>query len=282
MGYIYKITNTVNGKLYIGKTKYTVESRYSQHCFEVDRNIIKYPLYSAMRKYGKDKFVVEIIEKIDDENTLNEREKYWISYYDTYIKHGKGYNCTLGGEGNATINSNQIFKLWDLGLSIQEISAITEHDRSNIRKILQSYNNYSVEKALKRGCTYQARSLLNPIDQYDIYGNYLRTFSSEKEASQKIGISYKSLNQAVNGKTKTAGGFQWRKHNDNNNQVNIITSTYCNKQIYQIDKNTNQIIALYKNAADASRLTNISSACIRNVCHNKNKTAGGYIWKYVE
>ena len=281
MGYIYKITNTVNNKKYIGKTKYTVKSRYRRHCYEAKRNVIEYPLYSAMRKYGIDKFIVETIEEINNDDLLNEREKYWIQYYDTYIKHGKGYNCTLGGEGNTTIDLNKIYELWDLGLSVQEISNITEHNRSNIRKILQSYNNYSVEVALNRGRVYQTRALFNPVDQYDIYGNYIQTFISEKEASQITGISYKSLNQAIIGKSKTAGGFQWKKHDDDN-QLSTVQNLYCNKSIYQIDKNTNQIIATYKNAAEASRATNISSICIRNVCHNKSQTAGGYIWKYVE
>ena len=72
MGYIYKISNTVNNKVYIGQTVFSTEERWKQHIsasfdtgFRGD-NL----LYRAMRKYGRDKFHIETIEKalalIDD------------------------------------------------------------------------------------------------------------------------------------------------------------------------------------------------------------------------
>ena len=80
-GFIYKIFNSINDKIYIGKTLSTIEKRFAEH----QRDALKpeennRPLYRAMRKYGPENFFVELIETAPLEN-LSEREKYWIDYY---------------------------------------------------------------------------------------------------------------------------------------------------------------------------------------------------------
>lgn len=94
MGYIYKITNKLNGKAYIGKTQRTVWTRWKEHL--KSREKLDLPIYRALNKYGPDSFTVEELERCDDE-LLDEREIYWIKYYGTYGE--KGYNATGGGEG---------------------------------------------------------------------------------------------------------------------------------------------------------------------------------------
>ena len=60
MAYIYKITNTINGKMYIGKTELTIEKRFQQHCKDSQRDkMSNRPLYKAMRKYGVEFFSIE-------------------------------------------------------------------------------------------------------------------------------------------------------------------------------------------------------------------------------
>ena len=99
MGYIYKITNDINDKVYIGKTEFDIEKRFQEHCRDAlkDRNE-KRPLYNAMNKYGIEHFKIEEIEQCND---IENREKYWIEYYDSY---NNGYNATLGGDGKTLIN----------------------------------------------------------------------------------------------------------------------------------------------------------------------------------
>ncbi len=94
MGYIYKITNKVNNKAYIGQTIKTVEKRFQQHKNNSNKPYFsQIVLYKAFNKYGIQNFKCETIEEIPNEQ-LDEREKYWIEYYDTYFN---GYNSTLGG-----------------------------------------------------------------------------------------------------------------------------------------------------------------------------------------
>ena len=102
---IYKITNLINNKCYIGRSK-NIQERWNEHCRESslpqtiwDRNARGEQTYfhKALRKYGKEAFSFEIIEQCLEEE-LNEREIYWIAYYDSTDPE-KGYNTTKGGDG---------------------------------------------------------------------------------------------------------------------------------------------------------------------------------------
>lgn len=103
MGYIYKITNIINGKLYIGQTRKTIEERFKAHIKNARRHVNRY-LYDAMNKYGYDNFVPSLIEECDD-ILLDEREIYWIQLYNTTDKN-IGYNMTSGGGGGDTWTNN--------------------------------------------------------------------------------------------------------------------------------------------------------------------------------
>jgi group I intron endonuclease len=94
---IYKITNTQNGKVYVGKTESTLIFRIRKHCMEVRKGTNRY-LYDAIRHYGWDIFSVEIIETCSSKEELNEREIYWITVLKSNDK-SFGYNMTEGGDG---------------------------------------------------------------------------------------------------------------------------------------------------------------------------------------
>lgn len=98
MNTIYKITNDINDKVYIGQTTRPLLVRWKEHCRNGKRAYRKYPLYLAMFKYGVEHFKIHLIEKVDDSN-VDEREKYWIKYYQSYTN---GYNATQGGKGYRT------------------------------------------------------------------------------------------------------------------------------------------------------------------------------------
>lgn len=93
---IYKIENLLNGKIYIGQS-IQIEKRFEQHkktaYARKDRNYNNL-IYKAIRKYGLENFAFEIIEEVPDNQDLDEREIYWISYYNSYKN---GYNMTPGG-----------------------------------------------------------------------------------------------------------------------------------------------------------------------------------------
>lgn len=97
-GVIYKITNTVNGKMYVGKTEVGVAVRWSQHRCAAKSIDSRYHLHLSMRKYGVDSFSMTILEDGIPVEFLAQKEVEWIAKLGT-IDPKVGYNQTYGGEG---------------------------------------------------------------------------------------------------------------------------------------------------------------------------------------
>ena len=84
-GTIYKIENTINGSVYIGKTIHTLELRLKQHIRDAFNNNKKRTVLGrAIRKYGKDSFTIQVIVEGVPKLFLNAFERYWIYYYNSY------------------------------------------------------------------------------------------------------------------------------------------------------------------------------------------------------
>jgi group I intron endonuclease len=96
MGFIYKIQNKENNKIYIGKTVNTIHERWMEHLLDA-KNGDEALLHKAIRKYGEDSFYVDEVEKCSGD-ALNEREQHYIQIFHSHCKEG-GYNMTFGGEG---------------------------------------------------------------------------------------------------------------------------------------------------------------------------------------
>ena len=143
-GSIYIIHNSINDKKYIGQTTRTIEVRWKEHLQESQNLDCHYAIYNAMRKYGIENFWVEELEKCETKD-LDEREKYWIAYYNSYEN---GYNSTLGGRDTELYkwDYEQIKKLYDEYRSARKVAKIIGCDHSTIDNIINKMNwpRYSV------------------------------------------------------------------------------------------------------------------------------------------
>lgn len=97
---IYKVTNTINKKVYIGKTTKLLKERKKTH-YKISRTSIKTKLYCALRKYEENVFVWEEIARCNNEDDLNDLEIFFIKKFDSFKN---GYNMTYGGDGGDTIS----------------------------------------------------------------------------------------------------------------------------------------------------------------------------------
>ena len=135
MGYIYKITNTLNNKVYIGQTIKTVQKRFTQHKNNSNKEYFsQIVLYKAFNKYGIENFICEEIEEVPNDK-LDEREKYWIEYYDSYFN---GYNSTLGGRTTQLYNwdTDDIIEKYMILKSARAVAKEIGCDHSTIDRIL--------------------------------------------------------------------------------------------------------------------------------------------------
>lgn len=204
MGYIYVIKNHINSKKYVGKTTRTVEIRFKEHLNNIyERNNC---LYLAMRKYGKENFYAEELEKCDNE-ILDIREKYWIEYFDTYKQ---GYNETLGGEGMPLINYDERLKEYlNQNLSIRDISKITGISTNSISAY---YNTiFSKEEIKNKANKIIGSKNSTIIEQYDLNGNFIKEYPSLKSIPN---ICHRNISDVLNRRRRSAGGFLWKKKND--------------------------------------------------------------------
>lgn len=93
-GKIYKYTNLINGKTYIGQTKQSLEQRDYKHITQLNDNTY---FHRAIKKYGRENFSLELVEDNIPLDLLNEKEIYYIDYFQSFYTTGKGYNLTQGG-----------------------------------------------------------------------------------------------------------------------------------------------------------------------------------------
>lgn len=101
--YLYKITNRINGKAYIGVTKREPNERWRQHKSTYMRLIYrnsKHALCHALKKYGVDNFDFQVLATADSMEELKELEKNAIQMFNTFASTGYGYNLSLGGDGS--------------------------------------------------------------------------------------------------------------------------------------------------------------------------------------
>lgn len=97
---VYRIVNKINNKVYIGITSRNINMRYEEHISRARCGQRKSRLYDAVRKYGKENFILSEIDKTDSEDAVRKLETKYINIYDSY---NSGYNCNLGGCGHLHI-----------------------------------------------------------------------------------------------------------------------------------------------------------------------------------
>lgn len=121
MFYIYCYTNNFNNKKYVGQTTYPARRRGEHRYAAFTEDSPEYNLlfHRKLREYGEENFTFEILEEIDTTNTnyVDGREQFWIEQKESYVKTGKGYNLTLGGQSKGrhkTLTPEQFQEVIDL------------------------------------------------------------------------------------------------------------------------------------------------------------------------
>ena len=210
MAYIYKIVNDINNKVYIGQTKGSLESRFKGHCYAVFDNNKQFPLYLAMRKYGAEHFSIKLVEECLEEE-LNEKEKYWIEYYNSYFN---GYNASLGGDCSNIVKTVPIKMFSNEGVFLQDFNSIKECALF----LLQKENKVVNEKDIK---TYSQSISIVSLGKRKRFHNYF--FIRENGPDKDF---YLTVTKKVTPKIKDV-----KKNKRHYNKRTISYCAICGKQI---------------------------------------------------
>ena len=219
---IYKITNKINNKCYIGQSV-DIQQRWSKHLSAFNgEHTPDYKIYRAFEKYGLQNFTFEVIEECEQQH-LDEREIYWIEFYNSFAE---GYNMSLGGRACNGTNDKKVYQYSLDGALIGEYKSAHEAARAlniqftNICKVCRGER----KTAGGFGWSYEKKEIEEPIQtitkhntavlQYDKSGNFITEYKSAREAQKQTGISNTTIGLVCKGKGKTAGGFVWKYKND--------------------------------------------------------------------
>ena len=216
---IYKITNKINGKVYIGQTVRSLKRRWFEHCLVNKTGC--FSLHRAIVKYGKENFSIEQIDHAHSREELDAKEIYWIKYYDS-MNHNKGYNLRSGGntceftdEVKKRISKSHIgLKHSDetkLKMSItrkgKKRGCFSEEWKKNMS---ESHKGYKRTLNSKRKQSDSIKCDKNPRRKQIICVETGEIFTCMKLASKAKKINVHNISSVCTGKRQVAGGYHWR------------------------------------------------------------------------
>lgn len=268
---IYKITNTINNKKYIGQTIREPKERWQEHKKKANNNTDNTPLARAIRKYGWDNFTTEVIDTANSQQEADEKEKYWIKYYKTCIQEfGReaGYNITPGGGGVIRTTEEQkelMFKLWHEKYNLTEISNLLKIDRHTIRRYLKEMGVPDSDFLESKTNHYKV------IYEYNKQGDLLNIFYSLKELMEAHpSFSSTSVRKVLNHEFSFAYNLIFLYEDELDKLTEHIIK--CNKKhsgrIKAIYLPTGQE-TIYKSMREAERQTGIARQTIRRYIRNE-------------
>lgn len=292
---IYKITNKINGKTYIGQSV-NIKQRWAEHKANLRNNKHENPyLQNAWNKYGENNFTFKVIEECE-QSELDDKEIYWISEYCSYkdFENSKGYNMTIGGGGTRKIHKvsqydleGHFIKEWDNGLIASQITGINAgsiygsciHRLSYADNYIWLYSDEITDSLLIKRLQ---RIKCTKVLQYDKEGNFIKEWDSLNQIVNELG--YNPV-QCVNHTTYSCHGYIFKYKND----PLIITKEYCtkvkninknirNKPFFQVNSK-GEIIKRYNSLREAVT-DGWNERMVNECCRELRNNYKGYIWIY--
>ncbi len=192
-GIIYKVTNSINGKVYIGQTTMTLRNRWRLHCHV---NSTCSTLKKAIEKHGKDAFNVELVDSADNRKELNEKEKAWIQKEKSIAPNG--YNVDEGG--------------YYIEYSEESRRRMSEHHADVKGKNNPMYGaKHSIESCRliseKLSGKYTGKNSFNHRAVINLDTNEM--FDTATDAAKAYGVTVSTLTKTCRGVQKQTAGCRW-------------------------------------------------------------------------
>lgn len=187
---VYKITNKLNNKVYIGITSKGISARWKDHLWNAEHGC-PFKLHNAIRKYGKENFAIELIDYCNSWNELTKKEKYYIAQYKSN-EDEFGYNLTEGGDGTfGRLHSEETKEKIRQKAIGREVSEETRRKLSEAGKV----RTEGREKYWSSGEV--GKRARKPILQYTKEGRFIKEFEGVNIAAKEIGVNATTIISAL-------------------------------------------------------------------------------------
>lgn len=301
---VYKVTNLINGKIYIGYTTKTINWRWAEHCkVAYNQNSTDYNgiFKRAIRKYGKENFKIEEIERCKNLDELKTRECFWIKKLNSYAfdSNGWGYNSTLGGDGVHGYGTIPVVKLDIIsGEIIEEYPSMTLAIVDNARGVNECCNNPLKEHSVNGYCFFRKsyieglskQEIIDKVHQryphlvyqLDLEGNFIQLFKNAQSAAEVVNGSLGNIINCCLNKRRTAYGYQWVYQKDIETRIGKVPRERLSTNIpivqYGLDGSK---IKEWPSSLEAERNGLALGSKITSCCKGKAQSAGGFQWRYL-
>lgn len=187
---IYKATNLVNSKIYIGQTVNSLKYRQEQHWREANCKVRKnVHFHNALLKYSLDKFSFEIIDEASTIQEMNEKEQFWIAHYHS-TNSSYGYNKDSGGKSGGFKSKDTKMKIgittkekWSKPESAQKCEKGWQKElkAGGVFVNLEGSNSYALTVAKRNGCLHGRHEAKGPVLKlvYNNMAGLLTTLSKQ-------------------------------------------------------------------------------------------------------
>lgn len=287
-GFIYVITNLINGKKYCGQKAYGCDSHWKSYLGSGTQIVL------AVEKYGKQNFSRDIIEYAYSKEELNELEIKWIAYYNAAFDNN-WYNIGLGGQtnccrgeasGNAVLTDLQVKEIIQRLINGEfPVDIAKDYDISP--SIIGRIRNHKSWTHLTEGIDFEINHKMHsPVVQYDFSGKIVNRYPTVQAAANAVGVFQGVISGACNGEYKTAAGYIWKHEKDavdkiSEEELSTLTTRKPSsrvKQVCQYDLN-GKFVQRFENCVEAAKAIGVKGRHIAAVVSGNKKTAYGYIWK---
>jgi group I intron endonuclease len=264
---VYKITNKINGKVYIGQSTRELQQRWSSHCCDAKTRRANNKLHNAIKKYGPEAFEIEVLEKAETQEALDILEQKYIELYQSM--GSKGYNLKSGGQSHNRYSKEARERMRNAKLGRQ----IPEEVRAKMSEGHKNYwhnNTAAVSKRRQQSIDawkdpkYRDKIAVARKKFWSNDAN--RKVSSERAKAQVTGEHKRKISDAV----KEA--LQKRETRQK------LDAFYKTRQKKVIDSNGK----VYAGIKEAATQVGCNASTIVKVLKGQYKTAGGLKWKYVD
>lgn len=289
-GYIYKVTNQINNRMYIGQTMRTIEIRWKEHVKNAEMGSDDYYFHRAIRKYHKENFIVEQVDVMclktlsDLKFELNKLERHYINVFNTY--NPNGYNGVPGGEG-ASVRPIDYYSLDKTFVCrFDSMTAASDSTGLSMTSIAENCNGtsfgtrcgffrYAGDCLDKFETLYRYNGAFR-VNKFNLDGEFVKSYRSCKDIQDEYGVTQRVALRWKDQHVLIDNAFVFFSDMEEFDYKKIMIPHITEIDVFNLN---NEYICTFPNQSEAGRILGVDSSAISKCCLGKIPYVKDFIFK---